>query len=67
MGSLMSDARCQPRYAQLYIYDTKHEIENRIACVSRGREESSRNNTIVLILKTMLDYHNKYVKKVLIC
>ena len=30
IGSLLPLARCKPRFAQLYIYDTENEVSNRI-------------------------------------
>jgi hypothetical protein len=33
IGSLIPEEGNKPRWAQLYIYDTEHEVENRISVV----------------------------------
>jgi hypothetical protein len=61
----------RPEYAQLYIYDTKHEVRNRInntaPSSTSSRSSSSRpsfnaNEDIVDSLISMLDTHNSVVK-----
>jgi hypothetical protein len=61
----------RPEYAQLYIYDTEHEVRNRINITApsstSSRSSSSRpsfnaNEDIVDSLISMLDTHNSVVK-----
>nr|GEX09990.1 uncharacterized protein [Tanacetum cinerariifolium] len=40
------------KFAQLYIFDTKNEIQNRIGAVSNGESSSSRNNELYYQLTT---------------
>ncbi|KAG9447459.1 hypothetical protein H6P81_013587 [Aristolochia fimbriata] len=40
IGSLLPHRGQQPKFAQLYIYDTEHEIQNRM-CAFRGEEPNS--------------------------
>jgi hypothetical protein len=62
IGTLLPEEGSNPRWAQLYIYDTKHEVEN-IINVSKGDgEKSSIDPTIVAGLKKMLDEHNILAK-----
>ncbi|KAM3290276.1 hypothetical protein P3S67_018565 [Capsicum chacoense] len=36
IGSLLPTEGSSPRFAQLYIYDTENEVDNRIQAISRG-------------------------------
>ncbi|KAH7857497.1 hypothetical protein Vadar_013390 [Vaccinium darrowii] len=55
IGSLLPYSDQRPRYLQLYIYDTDHEIENRMS------ETSGLRRHIVEKLKHILDAHNPFV------
>ncbi|MCH79877.1 helicase-like protein, partial [Trifolium medium] len=62
IGSLLPKEGDRPKFAQLYIYDTENEVQNRL---SHFRHENSRNDLDVSlvedILKTM-DEHNTLVE-----
>ena len=72
IGSLMRPENRRPEYAQLYIYDTEHEVRNRInitasSVPSSARSSSARpsfnaNEDIVQSLISMLNTHNPIVK-----
>jgi hypothetical protein len=62
IGTLLTEEGNQPCWAQLYIYDTEHEIENRINVSKSDGENSSIDQTIVAGLKKMLDQHNVLAK-----
>jgi hypothetical protein len=53
IGTLLPEEGNQPRWAQLYIYDTEHETENRISASKNDGEKSSIDQTIVAGLKKM--------------
>ncbi|KAL6503111.1 hypothetical protein OROHE_023740 [Orobanche hederae] len=58
--SLLPTSGNSPKFSQLYIYDTEHEVENRINVMS-NRSKPSRNSLDVSIindLKNMLDDNN---------
>ncbi|KAF8393421.1 hypothetical protein HHK36_021665 [Tetracentron sinense] len=55
IGSLFPTEGSRPRYIQMYIYDTDHEIENRMA------ENNLLHIEIVTKLKQILDAHNPFV------
>lgn len=55
IGSILPIEGRRPRYLQLYIYDTDHEIENR-----RAENEGLRDDVISTI-KNILDTHNPFV------
>ncbi|KAL6533019.1 hypothetical protein OROMI_027131 [Orobanche minor] len=64
IGSLLPTSGNSPKFSQLYIYDTEHEVENRINVMS-NRSKPSRNSLDVSIindLKNMLDDNNSLVK-----
>ena len=52
IGSLVLTDNNPPKFAQLYIYDTEYEIQNRIATL---RNNNNLNEKIIKILITMLD------------
>uniref|UniRef100_A0A803N7J8 ATP-dependent DNA helicase n=1 Tax=Chenopodium quinoa TaxID=63459 RepID=A0A803N7J8_CHEQI len=54
-GLLPSTSESQPRFLQLYIYDTEHEVENRLA------ENSTLRQDIVERVKAILDQCNPFV------
>ncbi|XP_044348455.1 uncharacterized protein [Triticum aestivum] len=72
IGSLMRPENHRPEYAQLYIYDTEHEVRNHINITASSRPSSSRsssirpsfnaNHDIVQSLISMLNTHNPIVK-----
>ena len=47
-----------PRFHQLYIYDTKNEIRNRVEASRSGKRNASLDETIVSGLLSMLDENN---------
>ncbi|KAG4990661.1 hypothetical protein JHK87_024118 [Glycine soja] len=59
IGSLLPMPEKQPKFAQLYIFDTQNEIENRINIMS---QHATIQPDIVLTLSQMLDDHNVHAK-----
>jgi hypothetical protein len=57
IGPLLPDSEAQPQFAQIYIYDTDHEIQNRSNIIS-GLDPS-----ILAELQQMLHDINPYVNK----
>ncbi|CAH1433231.1 unnamed protein product [Lactuca virosa] len=67
IGSLLPSNGCQPRFSQLYIYDTENETSNRQKCLWGSNHPStstddSTNIQIIEDLKLMLDSNNELVK-----
>ncbi|XP_071695262.1 uncharacterized protein [Rutidosis leptorrhynchoides] len=68
-GSLIPQPGKEPRFCQLYIYDTKHEVDNRINAYSNSHNASSNtsqyglDSDTVFRLKGLLDQTNPLVKK----
>ena len=63
IGSLLPEKGHRPEYAELYVFDTKYEIENRIKALNKEQSnESDINPFIVEHLKDMLDKCNPLVK-----
>jgi len=63
IGSLLPEHGQIPQYAELYIFDTQNEINNRIKALQKvDPSESDINPHIVEELKKMLDTHNPLVK-----
>ena len=63
MGSLMPKEGNTPKYAELYIYDTQNEVQNRIQALEKGeKSDGGLDESIVEGLMHMLDTHNSYVK-----
>ncbi|XP_049387184.1 uncharacterized protein LOC125851434 [Solanum stenotomum] len=58
IGSLLPEIGKSPQFAQLYIYDTDNEIENRIKSLMHEEVETE----IVQEISEMLDEHNVLVK-----
>ncbi|KAH7856913.1 hypothetical protein Vadar_006834 [Vaccinium darrowii] len=56
IGSLLPYSDQRPRYLQLYIYDTDHEVEHRMS------ETSGLRRHIVEKLKHILDAYNPFVQ-----
>jgi len=64
IGSLLPDEGRPPVYAQLYIYDTENEVQNRISIFDRDREcdsDSQVDRSIVEGLVRMFDESNGLV------
>ncbi|CAN6348259.1 unnamed protein product [Urochloa humidicola] len=65
IGSLLPDEGKSPVYAQLYIFDTENEVENRISIFDRDRDcdnGSEVDRVIVEGLVRMFDETNELVK-----
>ncbi|XP_026419749.1 uncharacterized protein LOC113315708 [Papaver somniferum] len=76
IGSLIPEPSDRPRFLQMYIYDTEHELENRIkeqqfaAKNDKGKDQDQEstsieeplNREVLAILKGMLDRYNPYVR-----
>jgi len=58
VGSLIPSEGRRPEYAQLYIFDTDHEVSNRINVTSSSRTPFHANKDIVRSLIQMLDTQN---------
>ncbi|XP_058762514.1 uncharacterized protein LOC131635892 [Vicia villosa] len=59
IGTLMPDAGNDPQYAQLYIFDTDNEVNNRMKCF---KDNDALSRDIVRDLKDMLDECNPHAK-----
>ncbi|KAL5124303.1 Replication protein A DNA-binding subunit B [Glycine soja] len=59
IGSLLPMPGKKPKFAQLYIFDTENEVQNRINVMS---QYSGIQNHIVSALSHMLDQHNSHAK-----
>nr|XP_043620000.1 uncharacterized protein LOC122591834 [Erigeron canadensis] len=63
IGSLLPSDGAEPRYAQLYFFDTQNEIKHRIsAIVGKGKTNSKIDEAIVGSLMDMLNEHNCVAK-----
>lgn len=62
IGSLLPVDGKQPKFAQLYIYDTEHKLKNRKTMVTHGVQETNLDNAIIEGLKAVLDDFNPSVK-----
>ena len=63
IGSLLPLANTSPKFAELCIFDTKNEIENRIRALTiEDPHEIDLNLDIVRGLQKMLDESNPFVK-----
>jgi hypothetical protein len=62
IGTLLPEEGSKPRWAQLYIYDTEHEIENRINASKCYGEKSSVDPNLIVGLQKMLDENNILAK-----
>ena len=62
IGSLIPIDGQKTQFAQLYIYDTKNEIANRIDAVTSGDHRKDVDIDIVIGLLNMLDNCNQLVK-----
>ncbi|XP_019240815.1 PREDICTED: uncharacterized protein LOC109220798 [Nicotiana attenuata] len=62
IGSLLPPEGSTPKFAQLYIYDTKNEVQNRIHALGRDERINQLHAEIVQDLKQMLDEQNVLTK-----
>ncbi|XP_057730367.1 uncharacterized protein LOC130945682 [Arachis stenosperma] len=62
IGSLLPPDSLRPTFAQLYIYDTKNKIDNRIGTLRSNEAINERDREIVAILRNMLDKYNSLAK-----
>nr|CAD1832249.1 unnamed protein product [Ananas comosus var. bracteatus] len=62
MGSLLPTDGQRPKFAQLYIYDTENEIDNRMRAFNSSDEIKNINRNIVRSLLEMFDCVNEIVK-----
>jgi hypothetical protein len=62
IGSLIPSHGARPEYAQLYLFDTEHEISNRINVVSSSTSSFHADENIVLSLIQMIDSSNPIVR-----
>ncbi|XP_061994695.1 uncharacterized protein LOC133712606 isoform X1 [Rosa rugosa] len=63
MGSLLPSNGESPKYAQLYIYDTKNEVSNRINAIDPNHNNVNIKSNIVEGLIKMFDQNNELVKE----
>lgn len=63
IGSLLPQDGQQPKFIQLYIYDTEHEPQNRIATLDSQRSHGRINEELLIDLQHMLDQFNLYVER----
>lgn len=61
IGSLLPDKGEIPRFAQLYIYDTCHEVQNRLKALAKGKT-NELDEEILSRLIEMIDINNKLAK-----
>jgi len=62
IGTLLPKEGSHPKFAQLYIYDTENEVQNRIrASTSKGNKQQLDENIVSGLLE-MLDENNSLVK-----
>ncbi|KAL7602055.1 hypothetical protein Lser_V15G21000 [Lactuca serriola] len=63
IGSLLPSKESNPKFSQLYIYDTENEISNRQKCFGGEKDQSTSIDTdIIEDIKVMLDSNNVLVK-----
>ncbi|KAL4626567.1 hypothetical protein ACB092_05G106000 [Castanea dentata] len=62
IGTLLPNDGQDPQFAQLYFYDTKNEVENRMNIFSNGEIDSDLDPSIVDALVQMFDETNTLVK-----
>ncbi|KAL8537189.1 hypothetical protein ACS0TY_012387 [Phlomoides rotata] len=65
IGSMLPPPEKNPKFSQLYIYDTENEVNNRINALSgRNKDDCKRlNEQIVDELKMMVDEFNPFAIK----
>ena len=62
IGSLLPEEGQQPKFCQLYIYDTEHESQNRIAIMDRPSSSRGIDGDILRELQAMVDQFNPYAQ-----
>ncbi|KAK9176667.1 hypothetical protein WN944_028686 [Citrus x changshan-huyou] len=62
IGSLSPEVGKKPQFAQLYIYDTENETDNRINTLLKHGMKTKIDHEILHELSKMLDQHNNLVK-----
>nr|KYP72056.1 hypothetical protein KK1_011343 [Cajanus cajan] len=62
IGSLLPNPGEQPKFSQLYIYDTENEVTNKIFIARMDKNSNPLHTEIVSDIKEMLDSHNPYVQ-----
>ncbi|XP_048431318.1 uncharacterized protein LOC103936253 [Pyrus x bretschneideri] len=62
MGSLLPPEGDNPKFTQLYIYDTQNEVSNRIGCFNRSEASEKLDQQVVGGLIKMLDECNEVVQ-----
>jgi hypothetical protein len=62
IGSMIPSLGSRTEYAQLYLFDTEHEVSNRISVVSSSRTPFHVNEIIVQSLIQMLDSYNSIAR-----
>lgn len=62
IGTLLPEGTDKPRFAQLYIYNTENEVDNRISASRCNDSKSTVDPNIVKELKVMLDDNNILAK-----
>ncbi|XP_057250038.1 uncharacterized protein LOC125496641 [Beta vulgaris subsp. vulgaris] len=61
IGSLLPNEGSRPKFSQLYIYDTEHEINNRKNAVS-SKNPKKFEDPLIAELQNMIDEHNPLAK-----
>ncbi|AQK57157.1 putative replication protein [Zea mays] len=62
IGSLLPSHGLRPQFAQLYIYDTEHEVQNRLGMFENEADVHDRPDPeVARLLLNMLDEHNSLV------
>ncbi|XP_019189228.1 PREDICTED: uncharacterized protein LOC109183615 [Ipomoea nil] len=62
IGSLLPVDGMKPHFAQLYIYDTNNEMDNRVNSVRQDGKRNDIHVEIVNVIQSVLDEHNVLVK-----
>ncbi|OMO88273.1 hypothetical protein COLO4_20331 [Corchorus olitorius] len=62
IGSMLPLEGETPKFAQLYVYDTEHEVQNRTNAVCRNPDSNAINHEIVGGLSRMLDETNEIAR-----
>lgn len=62
LGSLLPEDGKRPKFAQLYVYDTEHEIDNRFAALNIDPTHSPIDRRIIEMLIEMLNNNNRLAK-----
>lgn len=62
MGSLLPEENTKPKYAQLYIYDTITELQNRLAALGVDRDGGKVEISVLDWLMNMFDQTDHLVK-----